>query len=957
MERLYTLLLTDLVDSTAINARLGEAAMLALWDRHDAGSRELARRFRGREIDRSDGFLMLFDETGDAADFASAYHRMLASLAPPLKARTGLHLGTLTLRTNTQEDIALGAKPQEAIGIAKAFAARLMMLARPGQTLVSADVVRALQSQRGDACRFVNHGYWHFKGIDEPVEVWEVGDETTPFIPPPDADKAHRMVRLDGHWVGIREVPCTLPAERDSFFGRAADLRAIAASFAAGSRLLTLHGPGGVGKTRLSLRYGWQWRGSYPGGVYFCDLAVARDLEDIVRAVAHGLELPLRSNPSEQLARTISQRGRCLLVLDNFEHLVGHAGETVGYWADHAPEASFLVTSQTSLRLAGEQTLDVAPLPSDAAIELFNARASAAQSDFEPAREAEQVAAVVGLLDGLPLALELAAARAPVLSVRQIRDLMRDRFRLLGGEKGRPAKQATLKAAIDWSWDMLAAPERSAMMQLSVFEGGFTLDAAEAVVSLEAPAPWIVDVVQALTAKSMLHRSATSRFAMLAAIQEYSALQLRAGACDNDPRRRHRLHFATFDERSAQADRCADLGNLLAACRNAVNLGDAAAAVACLVPAWSALRLTGPFGTAPRIADAVAGLAGATAVERAECAWVKASASLALGRVDDAVALARRASEDLPPEAPADLRARVYGILGEAESLAGNYEQAARHLGEARFAAQADSRITTRCMVLNASGAMAHERGAFAEARAHYLEALDLAEPAGLVRWVGGLHGNLGMVHQAHGELGEAANSFERALNAARECGDRRWEGNALCNLGLVHLEQGRLDKAESAFVSAKALATTLGHGVLLHTVECNLGLTKDAGGDVAAASAHYWAAVQGMQELAQSQSEAHFRAYLASALARSGRVGEAGASLERAFELAGPGDSLARGLLLCAAADADFAAGRSAGAEQSLIEADRVRIRLQLGPECELAKWIRRAYVLAGRPPGLSLD
>lgn len=167
MSDLRALLLTDVVDSTKLSLRLGDAEMARLWVAHDRAARDLLPVWHGREIDKSDGMLLLFDAASDAVGYALAYQRALNQLAPPFKARAGLHVGPVTLRENSPSDVALGAKPIEVEGVAKATAARVMSVAMGGQILLSAD---ARQSLRVDGLGLQSHGHWHLKGLDEPIE-------------------------------------------------------------------------------------------------------------------------------------------------------------------------------------------------------------------------------------------------------------------------------------------------------------------------------------------------------------------------------------------------------------------------------------------------------------------------------------------------------------------------------------------------------------------------------------------------------------------------------------------------------------------------------------------------------------------------------------------------------------------------------------------------------------------
>jgi predicted ATPase len=272
------------------------------------------------------------------------------------------------------------------------------------------------------------------------------------------------VVRQGDLWLPLRELRHSLPAERDAFVGRREPLLALARHFDEGARLVSLLGIGGSGKTRLATRFGWAWMGDFPGGVWFCDLAPARSLEGLCSAVAQGLQVPLgQEDPVVQLGQAIAGRGRCLVILDNFEHLARLAEATLGRWLDAAAGALFLATTREVLGIPGEQTLALAPLPPGDAQTLFKRRAAAAKRDFAPGPDDEAaITTLVKLLDGLPLAIELAAARAPMFGVPPLLASLQDRLKLLTGSRNRaaPARQQTLRAALEWSHGFLDETER-----------------------------------------------------------------------------------------------------------------------------------------------------------------------------------------------------------------------------------------------------------------------------------------------------------------------------------------------------------------------------------------------------------------------------------------------------------------------------------------------------------------
>ncbi len=635
----HALLMADLVDSTRLSEQLGDEAASVLWAAHDKAARDLLVTWRGREIDKSDGFLLVFDEVVDAVNYAIAYHRALPSLHPELTARVGVHVGGLILRDNLPEHIARGAKAVEMEGIAKSVTSRLMTIAQGGQTLLT---VAARESFNGSALRVLSHGHWRMKGLAEPVELFEVGEAGAPFTPPPDSQKSYRVARRGDFWLPVREVRHSLPAERDSFVGRHEPLQDLAHRFEAGARLVSILGIGGTGKTRLAKRFGWAWLGDFSGGVWFCDLAQAVTLDGIAYAVGQGLDVPLSgADPVGQLANAIAGRGACLVILDNFEQVARHAEFTLGRWLDRANEASFIVTSREALNIVGEEAMVLDPLSTGDGASLFLQRAAAARSRYTPTTEdGDVVRRLVKLLDGLPLAIELAAARMRVMSPRMLLDRMSERFNLLISTGGRPDRQATLRATLDWSWGLLSEPEKIALAQLSVFEGGFTLAAAEAVLDLspcEARTSWVADVVQSLVEKSLVQNARENRFALLSAVQTYASERLvateplakRADAAQ----RRHWKWVASLSERAAIAERCVESDNLVVACRRASATKEGREATAALRLAWAALKLRGPNALAAELAIEVQAIGPSLELrDRAVAMWIAGLALHTLGR-------------------------------------------------------------------------------------------------------------------------------------------------------------------------------------------------------------------------------------------------------------------------------------------------------------------------------------
>ncbi|MFI1519757.1 ATP-binding protein [Kitasatospora cineracea] len=360
--------------------------------------------------------------------------------------------------------------------------------------------------------------------------------------------------------------PGRLPAEVTSFVGRAAELDGLSA-LVARARLVTVTGPGGVGKSRLALRAAARLAPGFPDGAHLAELAPVQDPLLLGHAVLEALQLTDHTArpPLDVLVEQLADR-EALLVLDGCEHLVDACAELADALLRAAPGLRVLATSRQSLRAAGEHLLPLAPLPylpadgdgaDPEAMLLFADRAAAVRPGFrlEP-RNRAGVALLCRRLDGIPLALELAAGRLRALSVEQLAARLDDRFRLLtGGERTAPARHRTLRTAIGWSHELCTMQERLLWARLSVFAGGFDLDAAEYVCAGRGlDQDDLCELVDSLVDKSVLERldgEGTVRFRMLDTLREYGAHWLRAGGDDRRLLRRHRdwyLGVATWGE-------------------------------------------------------------------------------------------------------------------------------------------------------------------------------------------------------------------------------------------------------------------------------------------------------------------------------------------------------------------------------------------------------------------------
>jgi predicted ATPase/class 3 adenylate cyclase len=827
MSELRALLLTDVVDSTKLSEKLGDAAMAAAWEAHDRVARELLPTWRGREIDKTDGMLLMFEAAADALGYALAYHRGLAALPVTLKARAGLHVGPVLLRENSAADVARGAKPLEVDGLAKPTAARVMSLALGGQTLLTSEAKDALGLT---SLKVQSHGHWMIKGVNDPLELFEAGEPDVRFVAPPDTDKVFRVVRTGDWWMPVKEIPNNLPQQGTSFVGRERELDEVKALLGS-ARLLTLLGMGGLGKTRLSLQAAAEVMHQYPDGVWFLDLAPIRDPALVVSAAAQALGV--RTEPDRPLIQTLCthlKSRRALLILDNCEHLIQPSAEFAHAIVRETPFVGLIASSRESLHIPGERAYPILPLPvpkrgdgveallQSSAVRLFVDRAQAHKPAFSlNEREAPAVAELVARLEGIPLALELAAARVRSLSVADINARLKDRYKLLtGGARVLQERQQTLRALVDWSYELLNEAERTLLSRLGVFVGGFDMAAAESVCGV-APLTTddVFDLLGSLVEKSLVmleERDEGSRYRMLETIRDYAREKLEQTDGAAPTAARHCDHYFVMAKSareglngSEQADWIwrleAELDNVRAAIALALaGATDPFIAVKFAVAMQGFWTLRGYSTEGRSVVRAALALPEIQASDLAQAWALYVGASLAESQSDHAEArqmletcLELRRRQGNPVDVAATLSTlslarlqagdAVGAVVGEREAL-----QIFRAVGD---------RMGEAIGLLHL-GQIAVYLGEDGEAVTHLEQCLVIAREIKHQEVEGECELVLGESAFELGDWAQACLRFKRSLTVCREAGDKRGEANALWWLGKADLLRHDIGTARS---------------------------------------------------------------------------------------------------------------------------------------------------------------
>ena len=696
-----TFLFTDVEGSTKLLHELGAEGYAHALAEHRRLIREACAARGGVEVDtQGDAFFFAFPGAPGALAAAEEMTEALAS--GPIQVRIGLHTGTplLTAEGYVGDDVHYGA--------------RVAASAHGGQVVLSSPTAELVELSLTDL------GEHRLKDIAEAVSIFQLGD---------------------GSFPPLKTISNTnLPRPASSFVGRETELQAVLSRVEQGARLVTLTGPGGSGKTRLALEAASSLVPEYKAGVFWVGLASLRDPALVSETISQTL------GAKDGLAEHIQER-ELLLLLDNLEQVIEAAPE-LGSLLSACPNLTLLVTSRELLRIQGEVEYAVPPLAEPEAVALFCER-----SQLEPS---EDIAELCSRLDSLPLAVELAAARCKALSPAQILERLSSRLDLLKGGRDADPRQQTLRATIEWSFELLSEEEQRLFARLSVFSGGCTLEAAEEVADAD------LDTLQSLVEKSLL-RFTNERYWMLETIREYAGERLKHTNEADELRSRHAGWYLTLAEQAEPELQAGDQARWLS--RLDAEHENLRAALAFLRQSASAVKML-------RLGSALYRFWFYRGYLREGRGWL-----------DQAL----RAGADGGPA-----RAKA---LAAAAQLA--YRQAAhrdaKSLNEAALSAyRALGDRTGVGRVLNQLADVAEAEGDLDRAERLWTKSVAMARQSGSRYELGVAVSNLGSLMLTRGDYGRAQPLTSEGLAIFEEVGSKHGAAVALENLGCAAVWEGR---------------------------------------------------------------------------------------------------------------------------------------------------------------------
>jgi len=853
------ILFTDIEGSTVLWEQDG-ARMSQALAAHDALARRAVESRHGTVVKTTgDGMHAVFDDALDAlaatVDLQQALANSAATNGVPLRVRCGLHAGVVERRDN------------DYFGSPVNRAARIMSAAHGGQVLLSQAVADSVREILPAVVALRDLGKVRLKDLSTPEHVYQVVH--------PDLRQEFPALR------SLEATPNNLPQQATSFIGREqalAELKRLLAK----TRLLTLTGSGGCGKTRLSLQLAADTLERFPDGAWFVELAPLADAGLVAQTVA--TVLGLKEEPGKSIGQTLIQYlmdKRLLLLLDNCEHLLDGCAKLADALMHQCPHVTVLASSREGLGIGGEQAYRVPslslPHPKQAhtpasvtpfeAVQLFTDRAQLARADFQVTQQnADTLASICNQLDGIPLAIELAAARVRSLSVEEINSKLDERFRLLtGGSRTALPRQQTLRSLIDWSYDMLREPEKQLLQRLSVFAGGWLLAAATKVCAGDGVQDRdVLDLLTSLCDKSLVVvelNDGHTRYRLLETVRQYVRERLLESGGGDALRDRHRGYF--------------------------LELAEAAE---------------------PKLMGA----------EQAE--W--------LHRLDEEHDNLRSALDWSLVAAGSEGGLRLCGALQRFWSMRGYLSEGREWCVRVLGKAGGEERTRGRAKALNVAGVLARQQSDYPAARAWLEESLAIQRQLG-DRWgMATSLNNLGTVAWDQGDFPSTRAWLEESLAIMRELGDRWGIARSMTNLGNVAWEQGDYPSARALHEESLAIMRQLGDRRVIAASLLNLGVVAYAQDDYPAAGALYEESLAIMRELGDGSGIARLLTNLGNLVSDQGDFASAQALYQESVAVGrelgdrrGIADSLAGLATPVAALGSSLRAARIWGAAERLRE------------------------------------
>jgi predicted ATPase/class 3 adenylate cyclase len=779
------LLFTDIEGSTKL-AQDHRDVWESLRSRHHAILRSAIESHNGYVFQIiGDAFCATFHTAGDA--LLAAIRSQTDSYrenwgAAPIKVRMGIHTG----KAEVQED------GQYQGYLAMSRIQRLMSAGHGGQVLISLATQELIRDELPEGISLHDMGEKRLKDLIRPEHIFQLVIPGLPNDFPP-------LKTLETH-------SNNLPIQATPFVAREHETEAVRQKLLNPDiHLLTLTGPGGIGKTRLGLQVAAEMLEDFADGVFFVPLAPINDSALVASTIAQVLNIHEVGGMSliEMLREHLSRK-QLLLFLDNFEQVIS-AAPLVSHLLAVAPDLKVLVTSREILHIYGEHNYPVSALsipdpkhlPSlerltqFEGVRLFIQRAQAVKSDFEVTNiNAPAVAEICHRLDGLPLAIELAAARVRLLSPENLLSRLESRLRLLtGGARDLPGRQQTLRGTIAWSYDLLNADEKALFQRLAVFAGGFTLEAAEAVCNAGNNLFFeIVDGVEALSDKSLLKREEGAeqpRFSMLDTIREYA---VEIFSKDDEAGTFHRSHFDYFLTFANQA-------------RSFLEKSEQGIWLDRLESEQDDLRAAILWARENRLT-----IQGAQLADALSLFWLMRG-YLTEGRARLAEILSQH--DDLIDK---ELYARLLNQAGFLARYQGDYKSAAAFISESlEISRKLGDRHAIANALANLGFVVLHQEG-FAQANEHYLEALAIYHELNDEQGIADSSSNLALIEFCKGNYETAYQYNEESLLIWQRLGDKLGIAWALSHLGNVALQQGHYASAQDFF--DRSLTIAVGTGI-----------------------------------------------------------------------------------------------------------------------------------------------